>query len=42
MQKKETFGIRKIGTGICSVLLSLLFLGGHLLAEEIPTSSETH
>lgn len=41
MQKKETFGIRKIGTGICSVLLSLLFLGGHSLAEEIPTSSET-
>lgn len=41
MQKKEKFGIRKIGTGICSVLLSLLFLGGHLLAEEIPTTSET-
>lgn len=41
MQRKEKFGIRKIGAGVCSVLLSLAFLGGQLLAEEVPTSSET-
>lgn len=41
MQKKEKFGIRKIGIGVCSILISLTFLGGQSLAEEVTSTSET-